>query len=128
MIKTEMPILQYLVGCDLAGVIFIRSYVQLQFDKAHAQAPYLSIYVWPIIKMPNKGSEKKFNINTQGYRDVLCQQINKVVIEAFEIPNDSIVIRFSDLSELIISLKEEDQTGPEALMMQAEGGKISEVW
>lgn len=131
MSEPRISILDHVVGCDLAAVIFIKDYLQLQFEKAYKGTVHLSAFNWPVLRIAepsSDGSGSSFDVNSCGYRDALCCQIDKIVIAAFEKPEEAIIVRFSDLSELIFSLKESDRRGPEAVMLHAEGGKVLEVW
>jgi hypothetical protein len=49
-----------------------------------------------------------------GFRDVLCEQIAKIVAEVERRPNESLTITFEDGSALSISLRPNDYAGPEA--------------
>lgn len=111
--------LKQLEGRELAGVTFIRSYLQLLFD-----GPYLNAYVWPQI---SKG-ENHFNQGDLGYRDALCQQIGKTISNTLEDEGKRLILKFSDESEIEISLEEEHREGPEAVVIQIDGGKTWAVW
>lgn len=111
--------LKQLEGKELAGITFIRSYLQLLFDDS-----YLNAYVWPQIKI----GENYFNQESLDYRNILCQQIGKTISQALENEGERLVLKFSDESELEISLKDENRDGPEAVVLQIDGGKSWAVW
>lgn len=84
----------------------------------------MNVYLWPTVKV----NDKVFTINQSGYRDALCGQIGKLVTDTIDQPKEKLVLRFSDGSEIIISLKERDQTGPEAVYLTLDGKQSSVVW
>lgn len=106
--------LDHLENRQLAGVTFIRDYLQLLFD-----GPIMSVLSWPIVRV----NDDAVMVNNQGYRDALCNQIGKLVTHAIEEPNKKITLQFSDNSKIEISLKEGDQTGPEAVNLVLENGE-----
>ncbi len=112
-------ILKKLEREELTGITFIRNYLQLLFDTA-----YLNAYVWPVVRM----GDEVFHEETKGYRDALCQQINKIVLGIVEIPNEKIILLFPEDCEVEFSLKDEDKTGPESIMIQTDLGKSWGVW
>lgn len=111
--------LETLNGCELASVVFVRSYLQLTFD-----GPTLNAYVWPTV-IENGVTHA---ISETGYRDALCQQIGKRIVDAAKVGDEQIVLRFADGSKICFSLLEDDQTGPEAVLIEADGGKVWDVW
>lgn len=112
-------VLKKLDGAELAGITFIRNYLQLLFD-----GTYLNAYVWPVVSI----DDVKFHLETPGYRDALCQQINKTVIKTVEVPNKKIALLFSNNCEMEFSLRDEDRSGPEAIMIQADSGNLWDIW
>lgn len=111
----QESVLKNLENRELAGVTFIRDYLQLSFD-----GPSMTIYLWPVVK--NKGAI--FTIDKSGYRDSLCDQIGKLVTQTIENPDEILRLQFSDGSEIEVSLKEDDQIGPEAAALLLE----DEAW
>ncbi len=81
---TKNEALKSLEQRELAGVAFIRDYLQLSFD-----APSLTALVWPSVTI----SGEVFEFGTPGYRDVLCQQIGKKVVSAEELHEQDLLIR-----------------------------------
>ncbi len=104
MSQNEESELSHLKGCELAGLVFIRDYLQLLFD-----GPVMNVYLWPIVRIDGK----VFAIDNQGYRDALCEQIGKMVVDTIEESKQRLLLRFEDNSEVEISLKDDDQNGPE---------------
>ena len=103
---------------ELTGVTFVMDYLQPQFN-----GPILSVFVWPIVSFP----EQKLSLRSSGYRDALCNQIGKIVVAAVEEPKTKLAIHFADDATFEISLKDEDQIGPEAAMLDDGTGKRC-VW
>ncbi|MET8428952.1 hypothetical protein [Nocardia sp. NPDC004860] len=68
-------LLARLVGLELASVVFVRDYLQLDFD-----GPRLSCYVWPIIDAD--GTTR--SLGDAGYRDTLCALIGQTVVSIDE--------------------------------------------
>jgi len=112
-------ILSCLKGEQLSAVTFIQDYVQLHFD-----GPFLTAYVWPHILNENGSVTPKVS----GYRDTLCELIGKIVVKAFEMPDDRLAIEFANGAVLEVSLRESDREGPEAAVFREQAGKGLRVW
>jgi hypothetical protein len=98
--------LREMVGLELAGITFIRDYVQFLFG-----GPILNVYTWPQVKI----QERIISLADTGYRDGLCALINKKIILAYEdAEKEQIMIVFEGGNQLSVSLKDDDRTGPEA--------------
>lgn len=54
----------------------------------------------------------------------ICDQIGKLVTQTIENPDEILRLQFSDGSEIEVSLKEDDQIGPEAAALLLE----DEAW
>jgi hypothetical protein len=118
MAKVEVSILEELKGRDLSAVTFVRDYLQLHFD-----GPYFNCFVWPrIITATNA-----VNIDSLGYRDILCAQIGKVVGGMVEEKDMRFRFFFTDGSMIEVSLQPKDRRGPEALLFQNGKGDFR-VW
>jgi hypothetical protein len=102
----------------LGAVTFVQDYLRLDFD-----GPRLTAYLCPTIKTKTV----ELNLSTAGYRDALCRQIGKKVNDAYKVRGEKLVIQFEDQVVLEISLREEDQVGPEAAMLVDANERIS-VW
>jgi hypothetical protein len=109
MTQQAVSCLKLIENQELAGITFIRDYLQFLFD-----GPYLNGYVWPRLTI----RDKTFTAKADGYRDALCGQIGKRVIKASH-RHEEVVLRFDDGSEIGFSVKEEDKAGPDAVLLQA---------
>src|ERR1051325_5751192 len=107
--------LQVLENLDLSSVEFVRDYVQLHFD-----GPCLTINAMFAVYVNGERSRKGELL----FRNALCDRIGKVISKAFTIPNDEILLRFNDDSEIRISLKADDQVSPEAAVLRLPSGGI----
>lgn len=117
--QPEKSLLQELVSLELAGITFIRGYIQFLFDGAG-----LNAYTMPQVKSNNT----VFYPNAPGYRDALCEQIGKLVTATHEEAKEKLVIQFGDETSIEISLKDEDRICAEAAMLQVDSGKLWNVW
>jgi len=117
--QNEDAVLDELKNRELAGVTFVRDYVQLLFD-----GPYLNAYVVPIVKT----TQKTFTPGAPGYRDALCEQIGERVSDVCVKRGDKLVIGFDDGVTLKVSLKEADRSTLEAAMLQADSSRRWNVW
>jgi hypothetical protein len=113
MSQSNHPNLSFLKNCNLVGITFIHDYLQLLLEGPKLN-PKLNGYVWPQIK--TEGG--LFSLESVGYRDILCGQIGKKVSDA-AVSDEEIVLIFSDKSEIHFSFREEDLSGPEAVMLCA---------
>src|SRR5215204_1308489 len=105
--KCSIPAgLASLEGEELGAIIFVRDYLQLNFD-----GPLLTLLVWPRLR----DQAQVLGISDVGYRDKLCQQIGKVVQAIDENSREEVTIQFSDGTELIIPTAEPERCGPEAI-------------
>ena len=94
-----------LIGKQLSSVEFVQDYLQLRFD-----GPCINVYN-PLTV--SKGSLGKTSWEN-GFRDLLCEQITKIV-KGFSYEDDSkLTIQFDDDSEVIISLRQDDYSSLEA--------------
>ncbi|MFE2997054.1 hypothetical protein ACFXG4_18810 [Nocardia sp. NPDC059246] len=74
------------MGLELASVVFVRDYLQLDFD-----GPRLSCYVWPTIDAD--GTTR--SLGDAGYRDTLCAFINQTVVSTDEAVGTGLLLRFA---------------------------------
>jgi len=112
-------VLKLLESCELAGITFLRGYIQFLFD-----GPILNAYTLPQVTIANA----ILSPDSPGYRDALCAQIGKTVAVADEELNQRIFFQFCDRTVISISLREEDRVCVEAAMLQADAGKQWNVW
>jgi hypothetical protein len=117
--ETKKPVLACLIKRDLAGITFIRDYIQFLFD-----GPVFNTYTLPSVKT----NEGIFDQKTPGYRDALCGLIGKIVTATHEEPKVKISIQFVDGASIEVSLKEEDRVCAEAAILQSGSAKDWNVW
>jgi hypothetical protein len=107
-----MSKLDELVGRQLSSVEFVRDYVQLRFD-----GPCLSVL--------NPLSLKRYTTVVQsadtGFRDGLCSQIG-IEVENVTISDGQLIVNFVSAVAFLVSLRNEDYTGPEAINYIANDG------
>jgi len=110
--------LQPLVGRELSAVVFVRDYVQFQFD-----GPTLTAVNDPIV-LANRCT---YQSPTPGYRDALCERIGHAVIAADFAEGEELRIELDDQSTIFISLRPHDYVhGPEAVIFHH--GEDTWVW
>ena len=102
----------------LVSVEFVHDYVQLRFD-----GPCLTVNA-PYVILVEGTSYKK---GDPGYRDALCDRIERSVRNARTVPRHETRIEFDDNASLVISLKPEDQVSPEAVVLSL-GSEQVYVW
>jgi hypothetical protein len=108
---TELP---GLAGAELSAVVFVRDYVQLQFD-----GPVLTAITLPTVI---RGSDV-WGPHEAGYRDALCAQIGKTVRSTIATEGKAIELLFTDDSWIRISLDRADyRTAEAATYRELDGG------
>jgi hypothetical protein len=117
--EDKKPVLDCLIKRDLAGITFVRDYIQFLFD-----GPVFNTYTLPSVKT-TKGI---FGPKTPGYRDVLCGLIGTSVTATHEEPKVKISIQFVDGASIEVSLKNEDRVCAEAATLQTGSAKDWNVW
>lgn len=95
-----------LYGKQLSSVEFVQDYLQLRFD-----GPCINV-TNPLTVKTKDNEITSWNI---GFRDLLCEQITKLVDEVSFESGKELRIRFADESTIIISLRPEDYSSSEAL-------------
>ena len=110
-------VLHSLVGEELGSVVFVRDYLQLDFENAR-----LSAYVWPTVSFGHVSRE----FGDLGYRDALCALITSDVIETEESSEAGLVIRFQ-LGEVVINPEPADLSGPEIAVLQVHADAFREA-
>jgi hypothetical protein len=104
--KQENPnILDVLKGSRLSAITFVHDYVQLHFD-----GPGLTAITPARVHRLNE----TFEWGMPEYRNVLCEQIGKLVRRAFTLEAQEIKIDFEDGSSISISLRPADYRAAEA--------------
>ena len=103
--KSVREIFAELSGRQLHAVTFVLDYLQLWFE-----GPGINVY--NPISILDAGRD--IRSGSPGFRDAICGQIAKIVVEV-EISEDvALAIRFGDQSQIAVSLRPDDYTGPEA--------------
>jgi len=112
--------LDLLITLELVGISFIRDYIQFIFDD-----PLLNTYTLPQVKIHGRILSSKDN----GYYDILCSLIGKIVLNAYEDEKEErLIIQFNNDIELNVSLKSEDRDCVEAAMLRLEPKGEWIVW
>jgi|SRR3954452_10281720 hypothetical protein len=117
---TSVTNLGDLVGSELSGVAFVRSYVELQFD-----GPVLRSLAPPAVRE----DDRIVTFAEPGSRDALCSLIGSVVSHADDCP-DVLRIGFANGAELEIA-KASPGAGPEiAHFVPLLGGRpdVASMW
>ncbi len=86
----------------------MRDYIQLQFD-----GPLMNVMT-PLSVVSAALNSRS---GDQNFRNVLCDQISKLVVSVRADEGDALTITFSDASSIAISLKREDYVGLEAVVV-----------
>jgi len=105
MTEDEHNALKFLVGSRLSSIEFVQDYVQLRFN-----GPCLTALTPPHIRTLRKCCEP----GAPEYRNVLCDQIGKLVHRAFTIEAQEIRIDFDNEVTITISLRPDDYQSAEA--------------
>ena len=113
--QTLADALTQLVGHALSSVEFVADYVQLHFD-----GPTLTAYTPPTV---NSGAESKV-WGESGYRDALCSQIGCRVERIAVDQGQQVSIVFESRATVLISLRDDDYCGPEALQFSLDKDRI----
>ncbi len=112
-------IVETLVGRELASVVFIRDYLQLTFD-----GPALSIFSQPTFQV----GAITLQWSKPGFRDALCEQINKPVVSATVTGEREIRIEFAGGATLVVPLRDPTGVLVETAMLETNGGHDWMVW
>ncbi len=106
-------LLLILVGEELASVIFVRDYLQLDFD-----GPRLSLFVWPQVAV----DAEVRRMGDRGYRDALCTLIGHTVLSVAERTDAGLVIDFG-LGSVVTNPEPAELSGPEIAMLRGLGDR-----
>jgi len=101
-------------GHVLSSVEFVADYAQLRFD-----GPTLTAYTPPTVSW---GTESHI-WGEPGYRDALCRQIG-CRVERTAVDDAQVSIAFESGAAVLISLRDEDYRGPEALQFSLDKERI----
>ena len=105
-----------LIGKQLSSVEFVQDYLQLRFD-----GPFINV----TNPLTVKSSTREITSWNAGFRDLLCEQITKIVIAIQYEAVKSLTIKFDNSTQLVISLLAEDYSSPEAIFA---GGFKNNKW
>ena len=108
--KNLQSLWNQLVGEDLSGIVFVRDYLQLQFNPP----PQINVYSSHVVVSAD-GRSAKFGEET--FANLALSLIGKFVQEV-KVDAQSFRILFADASEILISLRPEHCQGPEAVDFQ----------
>src|SRR6267143_433397 len=97
-----------LVGEDLSGIVFVRDYLQLQFNPP----PQINAYSTRVVVSSN-GRSAAFG--EEAFANLAIGLIGRFVREVRVDAQQSFCILFTDGAEIIISLRPEHYQGPEAV-------------
>jgi hypothetical protein len=107
---------QHIVGRQLSAVTFVMDYVQLQFDPPPGLNALTPITVCSGERTASSGDES--------FRNLLCEQIAKIVASVSLKDEESLSFTFEDGSIISLSLRPEDYVGPEAVNIFGAGDSI----
>lgn len=99
----QESLLPKLQGETLSAVVFVSSYVQLDFDGSRFTA-----YVWPTVEI----GPSTWQFGDRGYRDALCAFIGHDVAVAEESHEVGLAIRFG-LGSITTNPEPHELSGPE---------------
>jgi len=103
---TNKPnLLDQIHGEQLSSVEFVQDYFQLRFD-----GPTINVYNPTSVK----SGDRCVMSGDDQFRNMLCEQITKIVKNVEIVEKDALTIDFKDDSQIKMSLKDEDYRGPEA--------------
>jgi hypothetical protein len=106
--------LRRLENLDLAAVIFVRNYLQLQFDGDSLDCyPMLNVITSPQLCTSNE----QHGWGQPGFRDSLCDQISRVVTSVTCEPGSCVSIEFDSSARLVIPMLVEFTTAAESLIL-----------
>lgn len=109
------PAFQQLLGEQLSSVTFMQDYLQLAFD-----GPVLSVFM----PVSVRSSGLEICSGDERFRNALCAQIAKRVEDIALQSGDALTIRFEDGSDISVSLRLDDYSGPEAFTAHGLGDTI----
>ena len=104
-------VLQAIVGVRLTSVQFVLNYLILGFDQKGA----LTTLVWPILV----GPDRELRYGDGGYRDRLCELIERIVKRVEVSSEETIAISFDDGSEIHMPLRTYAARGERAIFSGA---------
>ena len=100
---------EQLIGEELSAVVFVRDYIQLEFNPP----PRLNITAPIVLDLKNGHISQ----NEPAFANAIIGQIGKFVNNMVFSPGDYLKIVFADNSSISISLKPEDSAGGESVLI-----------
>lgn len=111
--KTLNEALQALKDIPLYSVEFVMDYVQLRFG-----GPTLTAFTHPSLQVDGK----TVTWESPEFKDLLCGLIEIPVVETDVVKSEEVKLRFENGTTVLISLRENDYSGPEALEFVVDSG------
>jgi hypothetical protein len=108
-----------LLGRQLSAVVFVRDYVQLQFD-----GPTLTAVTLPVV---NTAIKTRLTSTLPGYRDGLCDAIGKEVRRA-TVDEAEVRLEFEDSTTFTISLRDDERRAADAVIFDVPGQSQGWSW
>jgi hypothetical protein len=96
-----------IVGEKLSAITFVLDYWQLQFD-----GPIINA----LSRLEVSAGEISLRDGHDQFRNLICDQIGKIVASVALLQPEAFTITFEDQSSIKISLRWEDYRGPEAMI------------
>lgn len=103
--ETTKALFEQLRGQQLSSVTFVKDYLQLWFDGPGINVTNPLTVMTPVQTITSW---------SPGFRDLLCEQIAKVVSNVERRSGEALAISFEDGSAMSISLRAQDYRSPEA--------------
>lgn len=114
-IKNLQSLWDQLVGEDLSGVVFVRDYLQLQFNPP----PQLNVYSSRVVA---SAEGRSATFGEEAFANLAISLIGKLVREV-KVDETDFRILFDNRAEIIISLRPEHYVGPEAVDFQGRNNR-----
>jgi hypothetical protein len=114
MLMTLQDGMSELVGRCLSSIEFVQDYIQFRFD-----GPCLTTITLPSLRLGNA----TINPGNDGYADHLLSEIGKRISKVF-VTTDELVVTFTNDAALVVSLRERDYRGAEALNYKSGAGQL----
>jgi hypothetical protein len=114
--KNLQPLWDQLVGEDLSGVVFVRDYLQLQFN------PPLSLSAYST-RIVVSSDDRSAAFGEEAFANLAIGLIGHFVREVIVDAEQSFRIVFTDGAEIMISLRPEHYLGAEAVDFQGRNNR-----
>jgi hypothetical protein len=111
----DEALIAQLVGAELSGVVFVKDYLQLQFD---------GLVLSALTRVRVESGEVTAAFGEARFANLLIGRIGKSVIQAEVRSGHSMDLRLSDGSSIAVSLRPEDYVGPEAINLWLRDGTL----